>query len=396
MKYDSEVVIVGAGASGLLCGGILAEAGIPVMILEKNKKPGKKLAATGNGRCNFTNLYMDTERYYGDAGWLGKILDRYPPDRIIRFFRRIGVYDRERQGYVYPHTNQASTVVDALQGYCERGMVEIVTDCRVSAVLPMENRKGYRVTASRGDICCRTLILATGGQASQELGGDTGGYELARSLGHTIHKTCPGLTGLRCGGDWWKRVAGTRIQGRFSLRIDGKFRKGECGEIQISRDGVSGIPVFQLCREAAEAVTQGRDVEGVIDFVPPMEPGELRQWLSDFGLQGLVPKKWVPVLQDRSGLCRVLKEFSFTVRDTFGMERAQVTAGGADTAQVCAETMESGLAPDVFLVGELLDIDGKCGGYNLHFAWSCAMTAADAILCRREKGENDDAADISM
>lgn len=395
MRYYSEVVIVGAGASGLLCGGILAEAGIPVMILEKNKKPGKKLAATGNGRCNFTNLHMDTERYYGDAGWLGKILDRYTPDQIIRCFRRIGVYDREKQGYVYPYTNQASTVVDALQGYCYQGSAEIVTDCRVSSVTPLKEQRGYCVTTSLGEVRCTTLILATGGQASQELGGDGSGYELAGSLGHTIHNIYPGLTGLVCEGNWWKKVAGTRVQGRFSLRIDGEFRAGECGEIQISRDGVSGIPVFQLCREAAVAVREGKYVEGVIDFVPPMGQEELRQWLPVFGIQGLVPKKWVPVLQDKPELCRLLKEFSFAVRDTFGMERAQVTAGGADTAQVCAETMESELAPDVFLMGELLDIDGKCGGYNLHFAWCCAMIAAETI-CRRKKREGYNASDVSM
>lgn len=395
MKKYSEVVIVGAGASGLLCAGILAEAGIPVMILEKNNKPARKLAATGNGRCNFTNLNMDTGCYYGDAAWMAGILDQYTPDRIIRCFRRIGVYERERQGYVYPYTNQASTVVGALQQYCCRGSVEIVTECRVFKAVRQKGKTGFCLSTSRGDILCGTLVLATGGQAYGELGGDTSGYELARSLGHTVHKTFPGLTGLVCRGNWWKKVSGTRIQGRFSLRIDGGYIRGECGEIQITKEGVSGIPVFQLCRQAAAAMQQGKNVEGIIDFVPPMEIEELKRWLDGHGIQGLVPGKWVPVLQDRPALSRLLKEFSFQIQDTFGMARAQVTAGGAATEQVCAETMESKIAPDVFFLGELLDIDGKCGGYNLHFAWCSAITAAETI-CRRKKKENDHAADVSM
>ncbi len=395
MRNYCEIVIVGAGASGMLCGGILAESGFSVMIVEKNSKPGKKLSATGNGRCNFTNLNMNTGYYYGDAGWLENILDRYTPERIIHCFRRIGVYDREKQGYVYPYTNQAATVVDALCGYCSRGKVEIVTDCHVAAVIPRKGRQGYRLSTSLGEIQCETLILATGGEASAELGGDSSGYELVRKLGHTVHTTHPGLTGLVCGGNWWKKVAGTRIQGRFSLRIDGEFISGECGEIQITKDGVSGIPVFQLCRRAASAISMGKNVEGIIDFVPPMEAEELKRWLDHFGVQGLVPGKWIPVLKDRQALNRILKEFTFTVRDTYGMERAQVTAGGAATEQVCAETMESKISPDLYLIGELLDIDGKCGGYNLHFAWSCAMTAAETIYRRKEK-EKSDAADVPM
>lgn len=394
MRQYSHVVIVGAGASGMLCGGILAEAGISVTILEKNSVPGKKLAATGNGRCNYTNLEMDTGRYYGDSEWLGKLLAVYPPEKIIRQFQKIGVYHRERDGYVYPYTNQASTVTDALQHYCKCGMAEIVTDCKVSAVRTVRGQAGYVVCTAQGEIRCRYLVLAAGGSASSELGGSGSGYKLARSLGHTIHKTYPALTGLVCGGDWWKRVAGTRVQGRFSLRINGKVIPGECGEIQIVKDGVSGIPVFQLCREAAAALDRGQSVEGIIDFVPPMEKEELCQWLSSYGISGLVQKKWIPVLQGFPESWQTLKEFIFPVHKTFGMERAQVTMGGVPTEEVYVDKMESKVARHVYLTGELIDIDGKCGGYNLHFAWSCAMTAAEAIQ-QVWKGDNN-AADISV
>lgn len=380
MRRKSEVVIVGAGASGLLCGGLLAEAGILVTILEKNERIGKKLSATGNGRCNFTNLYMDAECYYGDRKWMSDLLAVCGPEKIIQQFQRIGILHRERDGYVYPYTNQAVTVIEALERCCRRGGTEIVTDCIVSGVHVLKGEEGYCVRTTCGEIRCRYLILAAGGEASSGSGGSVRGYALARRLGHTVHKTYPALTGLVCGGSWWKKVAGTRIQGGFALRVNGVSIPGECGEIQIVREGVSGIPVFQLCREAAIALDQGKKVEGVIDFVPPMEQEELHRWTEIFGVSGLVPKKWEPVLEQWPEPGVLLKEFTFPVTGTFGMERAQVTAGGVSTDEVNNRTMESRVAPNVFLLGEILDIDGKCGGYNLHFAWSCAMLAADALI----------------
>ena len=393
MEQYCDVVIIGAGASGLLCGGLLAEAGIPVTLLEKNARAGKKLSATGNGRCNFTNLHMDTDCYYGDTVWLRELLAEYPPERIIRQFHKLGVYHREREGYVYPYTNQAVTVVEALQDYCRRGGVRVVTDCKAVSVRSAGDR--YYVRTPQGELGCRYLVLAAGGIAAAELGGSGSGYKLARGLGHRVHKTYPALTGLQCGGDWWNRVAGTRVQGRFSLRTDGRDLAGECGEIQIVRDGVSGIPVFQLCRVAAEALSAGGMVEGVIDFVPAMERTELRSWIEAHGIAGLVPKKWIPVLEGLSGSWRQLKEFTFPILGTFGMERAQVTMGGIPTEETNVETMESKMARNVYLTGELLDVDGRCGGYNLHFAWSCAMAAAEAI-CQREKGEGKNASDNAV
>ena len=348
MEQYCDVVIIGAGASGLLCGGLLAEAGIPVMLLEKNARAGKKLSATGNGRCNFTNLHMDTDCYYGDDVWLRELLAEYPPERIIRQFHKLGVYHREREGYVYPYTNQAVTV-EALQDYCRRGGVRVVTDCKAVSVRPAGDR--YYVRTSQGELGCRYLVLAAGGIAAAELGGSGSGYKLARSLGHRVHKTYPALTGLQCGGDWWNRVAGTRVQGRFSLRTDGRDLAGECGEIQIVRDGVSGIPVFQLCRVAAEALSAGGMVEGVIDFVPAMERTELRSWIGAHGIAGLVQKKWIPVLEGLSGSWKQLKEFTFPILGTFGMERAQVTMGGIPTEETNVETMESKMAGNVYLTG---------------------------------------------
>lgn len=382
MREYSDVVIVGAGASGLLCGGLLASFGFGVTVLEKNDRVGKKLSASGNGRCNFTNLDLSAEKYYGDREWLKRALNGYGPDEIIRRFEKIGIYHRERDGYVYPYTNQSSTVVETLEKYCQMGNTEIVLSCKATAV--RNTGDGYRVRTPEGEIRCRYVVLAAGGKASENLGGDGSGYILAKSLGQNLHHIFPGLTGLICRGDFWKRTAGTRIQGRFSLLLDHRMVEGECGEIQITKDGVSGIPVFQMCRIAAEALVEGRTVEGIIDFVPSMTDEELEEWVNRFGPSGLVQQKWRSFFEKRAEAAKQLKAFRFPVIATFGMERAQVTAGGIDTGEICPETMESVLNPGLFILGELLDIDGKCGGYNLHLAWTCAYRAA-AEIDRKER-----------
>ena len=385
MRKYSDVVIIGAGASGLLCGGLLGEAGMSVTVVEKNDRPGKKLSATGNGRCNFTNTNMGVDFYYGDREWIAAVLKKSGPKDVIRQFEEIGVLHRERDGYVYPHTNQAVTVVDSLIAMCRKSRVEILTNCKASGIVPEADGEYFSVRTPDGVIRCRYAVLATGGKANRESGGDGSGYKLAKSLGHHLNPVYPGLTGLKCRGTWWPRAAGTRIEGRFSLLIDGKKTEGEYGEIQTARDGVSGIPVFQLCRLAAAALADGKWVEGVIDFVPPMEEEMLKEWIRRHGLEGLLPTKWVPVFSGRAEPARELKNFTFPIVDTYGLERAQISAGGVPTSEVSPETMESRQKKNVFLLGELLDVDGICGGYNLHFAWSSAMAAAGEIAKRDRK-----------
>lgn len=385
MREYSDVVIIGAGASGLLCGGALADLGLFVTILEKNDRVGKKLSATGNGRCNFTNKKLSAEYYYGDRKWIERVLDGYGPDVIIKRLEEIGIYHREKDGYVYPYTNQAATVVEALEKYCMDNKADIVLGCKATAIKKMPEQEEYRIRTPEGEIRCRYVILAAGGKASKELGGDGSGYILAKSLGHRMQSVFPGLTGLVCRGGFWKQVAGTRVQGRFSLLIDNVVTEGECGEIQITKDGVSGIPVFQLCRVAAQAMAEGHVVEGQIDFVPAMAEEETAQWIKRFGISGLVQKKWYHYFRSRAEVVRNLKAFRFPVESTFGMERAQVTAGGILTEEVCPETLESLMNPRLFLLGELLDVDGKCGGYNLHLAFTCACRAAEEIKKKEQK-----------
>lgn len=379
-----DVVIIGAGASGLLCGSLLAEKKIPVMIFEKNTRVGKKLSATGNGRCNFTNLHMQEDCYYGDQSWIQQILMRVGAEDVIRLFKRRGIWYRQKDGYVYPHTNQASTVVDCLYHTCIREGARVETDCTVRSAEQTKNGD-FLVQTEQGYIKCHNLILATGGRAGAESGGGDSGYKLARCLGHQVSNLYPGLTGLMCGGNIWSKVAGTRIQGKFSLLIDGESVSGEEGEIQITKNGVSGIPVFQLCRVAAKALVQRSVVEGVIDFVPSLKHEETKRWILNHGVEGLLPAKWLPFAKKAKDPVSFVRHFSFPIRDSFGIDRAQVTAGGVPVSEVNAATLESRLHKNLFLLGELLDIDGKCGGYNLHLAWSTAMIAASELAERRKE-----------
>lgn len=381
MREYCEVVIAGAGAAGLLCGSLLAQQGAEVTILEKNHRVGRKLSATGNGRCNFTNLHMQDNCFYGESSWIHNLLEQVGPQDVIQQFRSYGVWPRQKEGYVYPHTNQAATVVDALHHACLDYGAQIETECRVKHVGRTEKGE-FRVQTTSGTIRCRFLVLATGGKAGKESGGDGSGYLLARSLGHTVSPIYPGLTGLIAEGSLWPKVAGTRVQGRFSLWLDGRRIRGEEGEIQIVKNGVSGIPVFQLCRVAAEAFEQGRQVQGELDFVPSMDREAAAEWIRCHGLAGLLPQKWLPIAQKAERPEAFVKGFVFPVQGTFGIDRAQVTAGGVRVSEVSQETMESLLQENLFLLGELLDVDGICGGYNLHLAWSTAMLAAREIAGR--------------
>lgn len=383
-----EIIIAGAGAAGLMCGLLLGRKGKDVLVIEKNTSAGKKLLATGNGRCNFTNRHMAPECYYGDQDCIGEILGRFQTEDAIRLFEEIGIYHRERDGYCYPYSGQASTVVELLVSACQEAGVRFLFDTRVSRIVHREENGGKYEVVCKQDICftCDRLILATGGKACEELGGDGSGYKLCRSLSHHVTDIYPGLTGLKAAGNEWNRLSGIRMQGKVSLYSEGHFIKSESGEIQIVKNGISGIPVFQLCRLAAVELSRGKEVRCGIDFFPEWREEELTEWILVHGvekLRGIVNQKWVPVIGKRAKeaeeISRLLKNYEVIVTDTFGLERAQVTAGGVPTEEIDPATMQSRLHKNLFLLGELIDIDGICGGYNLHLAWATAYLCAEAI-----------------
>lgn len=386
MEEFHDIIIIGAGASGLMCGYYLGKRGLDAVILDKNESAGKKLRATGNGRCNFTNRNMSIECYYGNLDFAEKVLDQVDDSKVIQMFEEIGILHRERDGYCYPYGGQAAAVVELLvQGCLEQG-VEFRFDTKVTRIVHKDS--GYQIYCRNGrEYRCRKLVMATGGKACQSLGGEGSGYKLCRSMSHRITELYPGLTGLRAEGREWNMLAGVRMQGEVSLFLDGSPIRSESGEIQIVKDGISGIPVFQLCRLAAGGLASGKIVTVAIDFFPSVSREQLEQWMTSHGtekLAGIVHTKWQKVLWERAGTsiqetARLLKRYEVKITDTFGWERAQVTAGGVDAGEVVPETMQSRSQEGLYLIGEILDVDGKCGGYNLHFAWSTAYICAQQI-----------------
>ena len=382
--YDA--VIVGAGASGLMCAWLLGRKGLRVAVLEKNSVAGKKLMATGNGRCNFTNRQMDAACYYGEENFVKAVLRQVNTETVLGLFEELGIWHRERDGYCYPYSGQAATVGKLLTKACLEQNVMIFYETRVGKVIHKNGE--YTVSGkNEKDFRCRYLILACGGKAYESLGGDGSGYKLCRSLSHHITELYPGLTGLKAEGKEWRQLAGVRMQGSVTLLVGNEPLREERGEIQLVKDGVSGIPVFQLCRLAAKGLEKGNPVTLVLDFFPDMESGQLEEWLLRHGtgkLEGLINKKWIPVIQKKTemeipAVARLLKQYPIRISTTFGFEKAQVTAGGVRTEEVDAKTMQSNIHEHLYLLGELLDVDGICGGYNLHFAWSTAYICARAI-----------------
>ena len=385
-----QVVITGAGASGLMAAIMAARNGAAVTVLEQNEKPGKKICATGNGKCNFSNLARPDDAYRGKyPDFADDALAQFSVEDTVGFFKEIGIYPMDRNGYLYPRSNQAQSVVDVLCMKASSLGVKIKTNEQVTEIKATKREKDgkkFRIFTQGWHYDADALILANGSKASAISGADGSGYELAKSLHHRIIPVYPALTALKCKGFSFKAWAGVRTEGEVSLFIDGKFCKSEKGELQLTEYGVSGIPVFQISTYGVRAVKEKHKAELRINFMPELSEEELKQLLHVRKnacpyknerelLVGLFPEKLIKVLISQKQLISAIREFPLEVQDGMAFAQAQVCSGGVDTSQVNAHTMESKLCRNLYFAGELLDIDGTCGGYNLQWAWSSGAVA---------------------
>lgn len=415
----SKVFIAGGGASGLTAAIFAAGNGNKVTILEHKDRVGKKILMTGNGRCNLTNMSDFHGKYYSsDKESLKKIYDTlvsFGANDTRTFFEQMGLYTKEkRDSGVYPVSEQASVVLDVLRGECERLGVQIITDCEVQGIRPQ--KRGGSVCAvhlkengkkEQLELAYDKLILAAGGKAAPVSGSDGSGYRLAESIGHRIIKPLPALVQLRCEGSFFKAVAGVRAQAELALYIDGKRAAGEEGELQLTDYGISGIPVFQFSRMAARALDDKKSCEAGINFLPYVEKKDLfirkNADAASYGyktveelLSGMVHKKVAAMICRKNKISAgmkvsdageklvrrcILELFDFRVRiiGTNSFENAQVCSGGVPLCEV-DESFASKLCRDVYIVGELLDCDGICGGYNLQWAWATGAIAGKSIM----------------
>ena len=405
-----EGIIIGGGAAGLMAAITAAECGASVTILEHMPRVGKKILSTGNGKCNMTNLHMTADCYRcGIEEIPMQVIGKFPVEETLRFFRRLGILTTDRNGYVYPASGQAQTVLDALKNKTDSLGVRTCCDSKVLAVSKEKNGR-FAVKTENQTYKADFVILAAGSMAAKTTGSDGSGYELAKSLGHKIKKPLPALVQLKCKGDFFKGIAGVRTDVKVSLYTMDKngapdvFLASDEGELQLTDYGISGIPVFQVSRYAAEALDHRKRVLAIVDFMPEMSEGELIETLKEQKsylydrtaeefLNGLFNKKlaamflkaaWLkadmPVAEisnkKLAELCGLIKETAFEVTGTNSYDKAQICMGGVNMKEIDPETMESRLVPRLYFAGEILDVDGICGGYNLQWAWSSGHLAA--------------------
>ena len=401
-----------------------AAKGASVTIYERNDRPGKKILATGNGKCNLGNHNLTAEHYHGsDKEKIADCLNRFGTKQTERFFTGIGLLLKEKNGYLYPACEQAAVVLDILRSALVQANVSLklqheVKEIRklkdgtfdIKAAAPIEGSSSGKVVSTDRFDC---VILSCGSKAAPATGSDGSGYLLARQLGLSVTDVVPALVQLRCREDFCKSIAGVRAEaGVRIMNTNGQTLMEERGELQLTDYGISGIPVFQLSGrvnfllEEQKRKNQPAEVLAVIDFLPGMEEAIFRKWIAEREplvkssrtveefFTGILHKKLMMLLIKQAGLkanqpivsvpdkiirgiyesCRC---FPMHITGSNSYDSAQVCAGGVALAEVNAN-LESKKIPGLFLAGELLDVDGECGGYNLQWAWTSGTIAGEA------------------
>ncbi len=394
-----KIGIIGGGASGMCAA--LAAAQNPnaqVHIFERQARVGRKLMATGNGRCNLTNIHVDVSHYHGDAPeFCSAALNAVSSEKTVAWFRSLGLYTvTENSGRVYPYSDQANSVVDVLRFALSKPNISLHTGCEVQRIRKTEGR--FTVTAGEESFDFDKLIIACGGLAGSKLGGSMSGYQLLKQMGHHITQLRPALVQIKSGWNGCVSLKGVRANCHAAICCDGVVFRDGTGELQFTEYGISGPVIFEISRDACRG--KGNWI-CLLDFLPEMSENKLLEELTrrrytelptEELLIGILHNRLGRVLTSAAGIraqrdvksltdeelndvCRIVKSLELPLTELMGMDNAQVTAGGAVTAEFDPNTMESRLMPGLYACGEVLDVDGDCGGYNLQWAWSSGMVA---------------------
>ncbi len=406
----AKILIIGGGAAGLAAALTAAKQlpGQQITVLERLDRVGKKILATGNGRCNLTNANAGPAHFYSnDKGLLRQALENMPPRQVLDFFSELGLLCQEEdEGRIYPYCKQASMVMDVLLLALERANIDVQCGCAVASIAQNKGKFAVKTTDGRSFSADR-VILTAGGKASPKLGSDGSGYALAQQLGHRCVPVYPALVALKCDMNGLGGLKGIRAQAGLTLMAGDHMLAQDVGEVQFTEYGLSGIPAMQVSGRLSR-LRKGEKCTALVDLFPQWQPEALFRYLKtrqkadprgtlETLLLGTVHKRLASAVLKSAGLplsresrsltggemhrlAELLKAWPFPVTGTQGWEFAQVAGGGIPLKELDLSTMESNIVPGLYLAGEIVDVIGDCGGFNLHWAWCSGMRAAQAAV----------------
>ena len=401
MSENMRVLIVGAGAAGMMAAIAAKRQGSEVVIFEQLKEPGKKIMATGNGKCNFTNRFLSCKNYSAlDLNFVDTVLQQFSNQDAIQFFYDLGVLSKEKNGYYYPNSNQASSIRDALWNECYHLGVEIQLSAQIQSV---SNENGlFQIQTDQETFFGDSLIFASGLLAGTNLGSDGSAFQYIEHFGHKLRDIVPGLVQMKSEQSIFKHLAGIRSDVTMELWHKGERLFQDQGELQLTNYGISGIVSFQTSLIASQYLHEKKELEVRIDFVPILDnvqwmdlvkrqfrektylnhkaklAGFVSEKLANAFLldQGIVPESKKELSTEQiEELAQRFKQFRVMITDTKGFDECQVCLGGVSLEEVNPQTMMSRIWPGLYFAGEVLDVAGQCGGYNLQWAWSSGVVA---------------------
>ncbi len=404
-----DVIVVGGGASGLVSAIYAAQSGTQVTILEKNTNCGKKILITGNGKCNYWNDDQDLSHYHSsNEEVLPKIILPKYQEEVLKFFHRIGIVPKIKEGYYYPYSGQATSIQTALLKEAQLQGVEIIENTEVTVIEKDNNT--FKVITPNQTYYAKNIILATGSKACPKTGSTGSGYDFTSHLGHTLIPPLPALVQLKSNASFLKEWHGIRSDVQIFLLENNHLLKSQVGEIQLTNYGISGICTFNLSGQISRGLSLGKKEEVQINFLAPISISneeEFIHWMTqrnqeiknrsisdlldgvlNYKLLNLILKltkidrlkSWNTLTKNEKYLLGInLTKFTLPIIETNSFDQAQTCTGGIPLTEINPSTMESIKVKGLYLTGELLDVDGDCGGYNLGFAWMTGIIAGSHI-----------------
>lgn len=406
---NHDILIIGGGAAGITAAITAKDFGADVAIVEGTDRIGKKILTTGNGRCNISNStisYPFNTFHSNNKNFYYKTLNNFGVKETEDFFSNLGLpLVKLDNGKMYPKSLQASSVVDIFRIALDDRSIPVYTCCKVKEII--HNKKGFKLLTDNEELdsfSCEKLIVACGGKSATKTGSDGSAYNLMKRLGHSIIDPIPAIVQLKLDYKNLKALAGIKFDGYAKVLVNGESYRREFGEILFTDYGISGPPILQLSRIASKELYNGNKVSISVDIMYDKDYSHMENFLENHwaifshrtvynSLIGIINKKLIPILlkeakvqdihkpcwdlnwDEKKNIKTLMKNWTFTCVGTNGFSNAQVTAGGINTLEVDDLTLESNLIKNLFFCGEILDVDGDCGGFNLQWAWSSGYIA---------------------